>query len=107
MKFKLMSEDMTEDEIRTAFQIVLPFGKMLDYERHPQTNYISVHYVMPEEKPVVHEMELLPDDVYFQCEKVGKERLLENGEKLYQYRQYMVAKGYSELWLSNPYCINK
>ena len=107
MKFKLMSEDMTEDEIRTAFQIVLPFGKMLDYERHPQTNYISVHYVMPEEKPVIHEMELLPDDVYFQCEKVGKERLLEDGEKLYQYRQFMVARGYSEIWLSNPYCINK
>lgn len=105
MIFRLMSEDMTEDEIRTAFQIVLPFGKMLDYERHPQTNYISVHYVMPEEKPVVHEMELLPDDVYFQCKKTGKERLLEDGEKLYQYRQFMVARGYSELWLSNPYII--
>lgn len=105
MKFKLMSEDMTEDEIRTAFQIVLPFGKMLDYEKHPKSNYISIRYVVPEEKPVVHEMELLPDDVYFQCEKVGKERLLEDGEKLYQYRLFMVARRYSELWLSNPYII--
>ena len=107
MKFKLMSEDMTEEEIKTAFQIVLPFGKMLDYEKHPKTNYISIHYVMPGEKPVVHEMELLPDDVYFQCKKTGEERLLKNGEKLYQYRQFMVARGYSEIWLSNPYCINK
>lgn len=107
MKFKLMSEDMTEEEIRTAFQIVLPFGKILDYEKHPTTNYISIRYVRPEEKPVVHEIELLPDDVYFQCKKTGKERLLEDGEKLYQYRQFMVARGYSELWVNNPYCINK
>lgn len=103
MKFKKMSEDMTEEEIRIVFQIVLPFGKMLDYERHPRTNYISVRYVMPEEEPVEHEMNLLPDDVYFECERVGKERLLENGDQLHQYRQFMVARGFSEIWLSNPY----
>lgn len=105
--FRRMSEDMTEEEIGIVFQILLPFGKMLDYEKHPKSNYISIRYVVPEEKPVFHEMELLPDDVYFQCEKTGKERLLEDGEKLYQYRQFMVARGYSEIWLNNPYCINK
>lgn len=107
MNFRLMSKDMTEEEIRTAFQIVLPFGKMLDYERHPQTNYVSVRYVIPVENPKEHELNLLPDDVYYECERIGKERLLEDGEKLYQYRQFMVARGFSELWLSNPYCINK
>lgn len=103
MKFRLMSEDMTEEEIRIVFQIVLPFGKMLDYERHPQTNYVSVRYVIPVENPKEHELNLLPDDVYYECERIGKERLLEDGEKLYQYRQFMVARGFSELWLSNPY----
>lgn len=103
MKFRLMSKDMTEEEIGIVFQIVLPFGKMLDYERHPQTNYISVRYVIPEENPKEHEMNLLPDDVYYECEKVGKERILENGDRLHQYRQFTVARGYSEIWLNNPY----
>lgn len=103
MKFRLMSKDMTKEEIRTAFQIVLPFGKMLDYERHPRTNYVSVRYVIPEENPKEHEMNLLPDDVYFECENVGKERLLESGERLHRYRQFNIARGYSEVWLNNPY----
>lgn len=107
MKFKLLSKDMTEEEIRTVFQIVLPFGKMLNYERQTDTNYISVWYTLPEDSLKVHELNLLPDDVYYECERVGKERLLEDGEKLHQYRQFMIARGYSEIWLNNPYCINK
>lgn len=107
MRFRLMSKDMTEEEIRTVFQIVLPFGKMLEYERNTVTNYISVQYTQPRDNQVIHELNLLPDDVYYECERVGKERLLEDGEKLHQYRQFMTARGYSEIWLNNPYCINK
>lgn len=103
MKFRLMSENMTEEEIRTVFQIVLPFGKMLEYERNTVTNYISVQYTQPRDNQVIHELNLLPDDVYFECERVGKERILENGEQLHQYRQFTVARGYSEIWLNNPY----
>ncbi len=103
MRFRLMSKDMTEEEIRTVFQIVLPFGKMLVYERNTVTNYISVQYTQPKDSPVIHELNLLPDDVYYECERVGKERLLEDGEKLHQYRQFMIARGYSEIWLNNPY----
>ena len=106
MKFKKMSEDMTEEEIRTVFQIVLPFGTMLNYERQTDTNYISVWYTLPEDRLKVHELNLLPDDVYYECEKVGKERILENGDRLYQYRQFTVARGYSEIWLNNPYIKN-
>lgn len=107
MKFKKMSEDMTEEEIRTVFQIVLPFGKMLNYERQTDTNYISVWYTLPEDSLKVHELNLLPDDVYYECEKVGKERILENGDRLHQYRQFTVARGYSEIWLNNPYNVKK
>lgn len=103
MNFRLMSKDMTEEEIRIVFQIVLPFGKMLDYERHPQTNYVSVRYVIPEENPKEHEMNLLPDDVYLNCESLGGEKILEEGTVLHQYRQFNVARGYSEIWLNNPY----
>lgn len=103
MKFRLMSKDMTEEEIRTVFQIVLPFGKMLEYERNTVTNYISVQYTQPRDNQVIHELNLLPDDIYYECEKVGKERILENGDRLHQYRQFTVARGYSEIWLNNPY----
>lgn len=107
MKYKSMSENMTDVEIKTVLQIVVPFGKMLDYERYTETNYISVRYMIPEENLKTHELNLLPDDVYYECEKLGNERLLENGEKLYQYRQFMIARGYSEIWLNNPYCLEK
>lgn len=107
MLFKKLSEDMSEEEIRTVFQIVLPFGKMLNYERQTDTNYISVWYTLPEDSLKVHELNLLPDDVYYECEMVGKERILENGDRLYQYRQFTVARGYSEIWLNNPYNVKK
>ncbi|HJC42510.1 MAG TPA: hypothetical protein H9756_02350 [Candidatus Mediterraneibacter gallistercoris] len=94
---------MSKEEIRTVFQIVLPFGKMLNYERQIDTNYIVVWYTLPEDRLKVHELNLLPDDVYYECEKVGKERILENGDWLHQYRQFTVARGYSEIWLNNPY----
>lgn len=94
---------MTEEEIKTVFQIVLPFGKMLNYERQTDTNFIAVWYTLPEDSLKVHELNFLPDDVYFECERVGKERILENGEQLHQYRQFTVARGYSEIWLNNPY----
>lgn len=103
MRFRKMAEDMTEEEIMTVFQIVLPFGKILDYERHKGSNYISVRYTQPKDSPTIHELNLLPDDVYFECERIGKERLLEDGYLLYQYKQFNVARGYSELWLNNPY----
>ena len=101
--FRRMSNEMTEEEIEIVFQIVLPFGKMLDYERHTETNYISVRYVIPEENPKEHEMNLLPDDVYLNCESLGGEKILEEGTALYRYRQFNVAREYSEIWLNNPY----
>ena len=103
MRFRKMSEHMPEKEIRIVFQIVLPFGKMLNYERHLETNYISVRYTIPEDNPQEHELDLLPDDVYYECEKVGKEKILQKGDILHQYRQFTVARGYSEIWLNNPF----
>ena len=103
MNFREMSKVMTEDEIETVFRIVLPYGKMLDFERHTNTNYISVNYTLPEDRQNIHELNLLPDDVYFKCENVGKEKLLENGDILHRYRKFNVARGYSEIWLNNPF----
>ena len=98
-----MLENMTEEEISTIFQIVLPFRKMLNYERQTDTNHISVWYTLPEDSLKVHELNLLSDDVCYECEKVGKERILENGDRLYQYSQFTVARDYTKIWLNNPY----
>ena len=100
--FRRMSNEMTDEEIKIVFQIVLPFGKMLNYERHTETNYISVRYVIPEENPKEHEMNLLPDDVYLNCESLGEEKILEEGTVLHQYRQFNVARGYSCLLYTSP-----
>ncbi len=39
----------------------------------------------------------MPDD------DLSDEIRMEEGEVLYKYRQFMIAKGYSEMWLNNPY----
>ncbi len=103
MKFREMSEEITSDEILIAFLIIEPEGRLKRYERN--RDYIRVFYNMPNDNnSIEHRLDLLPDDVYYiDDEKDYIETPLENGDKMFQYHQFMVAKGYSYLWKNNPY----
>ena len=53
---------------------------------------------------IEHRLDLLPDDVYYiDDEKDYIESSLEDGDKMFQYHQFMLPKGFSYLWKNNPY----
>ena len=87
MKFREMSEEITSNEILTAFLIIEPEGRLKRYERN--RDYIRVFYNMPNDNnSIEHRLDLLPDDVYYiDDEKDYIETPLENGNKMFQYHQ--------------------
>lgn len=104
MKFRKMSEEMTGFEVEQALHIIFNYAVLIRYEMEKTSNYVKVYYVLPEYMGKgVHRLDLLPDDVYVigDNEKLDGEPI--EGEALWNYLQFTVAKGYSELWKENPY----
>lgn len=107
MRFRDMSEEMAEEEILLIFRIVYPYGKLIKYKR--KTGYITVYYLLPSDnKGIKRRVDFLPDDIYIvePNSRLPDGEPIRNGDILYKYSQYMIAKGYSEYWLDNPYIQN-
>lgn len=107
MIFKDMSEEMAVKEILQIFRIVFPYGKLIRYKR--DTGYITVYYSLPSDgEGIKRRVDFLPDDIYLvePDSRLPDGEPIRNGDILHRYIQYMVAKGYSEYWLDNPYCSN-
>lgn len=109
MEFKEMSIHMTEEEINFVLKIVYPHANLAKYNKVKVSNYITVYfydYFTSE----LRQVDFLPDDIYtYDCK--DSEALdgepMSMGETLYQYKQFMIARGYSEIWLNNPYVCEK
>lgn len=105
MQFKVMAETMSDTEVAFIFHLVYPCGKLGKIGCDRSGNAINVCYSLSDEPDnVVHQIDFLPDDIYLLSDDGLPEEIpMEECEILYQSRQFMVAKGYSELWLNNPY----
>lgn len=105
MKFRMMSKEMLDSEIEQVLHMVFPFAQIKEIVRVTQTNYIHVSYFFSEESgDKYHQINFLPDDIYLiDDEDFLDEVLVEQTEVIYRYRQFMLAKGYSEMWLNNPF----
>lgn len=105
MKFKNMSTQMMGEEIIQILGIVHPHAKLLQYKR--EAGYITVYYSLPsDDGGEQRRIDFLPDDIYIVGESPKEPpdgTPIKNGDILYRYSQYMIAKGYSEYWLDNPY----
>lgn len=86
MRFKVMAEEMSDEEVTLVLKIIHPYVTVKQIIRNKKSNSIEVHYSFPDEPDHV------PEEIH-----IGE------GNELYQYRQFMIAKGYSEFWLDNPY----
>lgn len=105
MKFRAMSLEMKESEIELILHPIYPYGTAHQIIRNKKVNSIKVLYSTLEEPGnVLHEIIFLPDDIYIVDDhNTLNEELFDDLEKLHQYRKFMLAKGYSEMWLNNPY----
>lgn len=96
---------MKKQEILLILRIVFPYSKMLKYECFQDANYIRVYYRLSgDTETAEHRIDFLPDDIYvLEDDDMLDGEPIRNGDVLHQYRQYMVSRGYSEIWLNNPY----
>ena len=95
MKYRRLSESMTSEELEFIFNMVMPNANFTGYQRDYEDNVISIYYIFKAEKG---QLDLLADEVH---KMPGEESL--NGDIEWEYQRYMVANGYSELWLNNTY----
>lgn len=105
MEFRAMAEAMSDKEVTLILRLVEPFGNVEKVIRNYDSNSLNVHYSLLREKhKKIHQLNFLPDDIYLISDNDSSdETRMEEGEALYKYRQFMIAKGYSEMWLNNPY----
>lgn len=105
MDFKEMATHMTEQEIKIILKIVYPYANLVRFTREKVANFITV-YFEDSATSKLQQVDFLPDDIYiYDCEDSAPldGEPLGNCETLYKYKQFMVAYGYSEVWLSNPF----
>lgn len=105
MQFKVMAEEMSDAEVTLVLNIIYPYATVKEIVRNKKSNSIQVRYIFSGESDHVQRwIDFLPDDIYLLTnDTVPKEIYIGEGNNLYQYRQFMIAKGYSEIWLDNPY----
>ena len=62
MKYKKMSEKMSETEIEIALGIVLPEAELMSIKRDTNTNFIKATFILPGNSLYSH-IEFLPNEV--------------------------------------------
>lgn len=106
MLFKNMAKEITNLEINLIFQIIFPCAKIIDYIRDTACNSIEIFYMQSNHREIL-KADFLPDDIYIYSdnEKMSDGEPMQDCELLYKYRQFTMAKGYSEMWADNPFII--
>lgn len=94
--FNLMNQ-MTDKEVRTCMSLLFDGSIIETIKREIKGNAIFVRFtLMNDYKDTLYDVSLLPDGIEQLSDGV---RVKQNG--LYLYKQFMIAKGYSEYWKDN------
>lgn len=99
MKFKEMAREMSDAEVERWMSILIEDSVVLGINRDIKGNTIEVIYrVIGDNRKEQYTLTLMSDEV----QDMGNiDNLRPDGE--YFYRQYLVAKGYSEFWKGNMF----
>lgn len=107
MKFRRMADEISDDQVVLILRIVFPYARLKSYERNIGHNFITVHYLLPDDEITVdRRIDFLPDDIYIIGESENEPPdgvPLEKTDVLYRYMQFSIANGFSEYLLDNPY----
>lgn len=99
LMFFEMAKEMSDKEIERCMSILIEGSVVLSITRDTIQNAIDVTFrVVGDSSQKEYKLSLLPDSVEEISDGVD---LRPDGVHLYM--QYMVAKGYSTLWLSNMF----
>lgn len=97
MRFKLLAQEMPNAEVSRCMSILIE-NSVVDYiERDYKNNTIKVTYhVTGDNRALNYSLTLMSDEVE---DAIPSDNL--RPDAVYLYRQYLIAKGYSELWNGN------
>lgn len=97
MKFRPM-EKMKYREIKNVLATINEEAILLAVKKHKKSNFISISYQVISYGSKIFHADLLPDE--FQLHDAEN---CVKADGCWKYQQYMVAKGYSQLLLGNPF----
>lgn len=100
MRYRDLAKEMTYEEVQVAFRILEPEGILLGW--HRDEGFVRIQYRRPYSE-TVRRMDLLPDTVYTGTGHESQDEPWPEGDAMHRYHQFMVAKGYSQLWKDNPF----
>lgn len=93
MKYKNIANFISVQEIQEVLEIIYPYVQYKGYQL--QERAVKVFFTINDEMKYCT---FLPDEVQDMPE--GMEL---SADEQYEYKKYMVANGYSELWINNHY----
>ena len=97
MKFRLMKQ-MKYREIENVLATIHEEAILLTVRKRKKSNYISISFRLVAYGTKVFHADLLPDGFQLYDGEAGMP-----ADGGWRYQQYMVAKGYSQLLLGNPF----
>ena len=97
--FRHMSEEMGKQDVEICMMLLFEGSRIIDIYRDIKMNFLEVEFVIDGRSEEFH-VSLLPDGI--EDLSAG---LTVAPNRLYEYRQFMVAKRYSELWKDNIFSV--
>ena len=95
--FREMAEEMSDEEVKKCMSILVESSIVLDIKRDVQQNAIMVTFrIVGDSKRKKYCLTLLSDSIVDVTEEIPFRY-----EGQYLYKQYMIAKRYSEYWRGN------
>lgn len=94
-----MSEEMGKQDVEICMMLLFEGSRIIDIYRDIKMNFLEVEFVIEGRSEEFH-VSLLPDGIE---DLSAGLTVAPNG--LYEYRQFMVAKRYSELWKDNIFAV--
>lgn len=93
MKFRKLTEEMQEEDFKEVLEIIYPYTTYCGYKRMEGEIkvFFKLHGKIKSCVLLPDQVEDMPDGMQLSC------------DEQYEYRKYMVAKGFSELWVNNRY----
>ncbi len=105
MQYRRLAKYIKKKEIKVLLSAIYPEAELRYFKRRERLNYVEV-YFEDARREQIRQVDFLPDDIYvYRDDEKGDGIAIENGDILYRYNQFMIAKGYSDLWKDNPYML--
>lgn len=104
--YKPMYLSITREEIQHLLNIIYP-DICVELERYVRCDgeFIEVYFKVKKNNKI-KKMDFLPDEIYvYEEDEQFKGQPFKDRDIVFKYQQFMLAKGYSEFWKTNPYLV--